>query len=204
MVEQRLANGELLYRTKDYARAGIVLSEILEEFPDTPSFPDALFLRGETYFASREYLSARRDFRQLAERGTEARFQSYLPKALARLVDVSIRVNDLAGLDEVFARLGQVPPALVDAGLVYAKGKAYYAKKDYGDAIQAFASIQNGSSYVHQARYFQGLIAMKQIQPAVQPVGLDQLPKAATANSYKVAIEAFRAVTVLPPDFGRP
>jgi len=199
-VEQRLANGEILFRTKDYARAGVLLSEIIEEFPDTPSYPDALFLRGETYFSSHEYLSARRDFRQLVQRGAEPRFQSYLGKALARLVDVSIRVNDLAGLDEVFARLGQVPPSLVDAGLTYAKGKAYYAKKDYGEATQAFASIQSGTSYTHQARYYQGLIAMKQVRAAAAPVGLDQLPPAATTASYKVAIEAFRAVTVLPPD----
>ena len=199
-VEQRLANGEILFRTKDYGRAGVLLSEIIEEFPDTPSYPDALFLRGETYFSSHEYLSARRDFRQLVQRGAEPRFQSYLGKALARLVDVSIRVNDLAGLDEVFARLGQVPPSLVDAGLTYAKGKAYYAKKDYGEATQAFASIQSGTSYTHQARYYQGLIAMKQVRAAAAPVGLDQLPPAATTASYKVAIEAFRAVTVLPPD----
>jgi tetratricopeptide (TPR) repeat protein len=126
-VEQRLANGELLFRTKDYARASVVLSEIIEEYPDTPSYPDALFLRGETYFASHEYLSARRDFRQLVERGTEPRFEPYLGKSLARLVDVSIRVNDLSGLDEVFARLNQVPPSQIDVGLTYANGKAYYA-----------------------------------------------------------------------------
>jgi tetratricopeptide (TPR) repeat protein len=199
-VEERLANGEILFRTKDYARAGVVLSEILEEYPDTPSYPDALFLRGETYFASHEYLSARRDFRQLAQRGSEPRFQPYLGKALARLVDVSIRVNDLTGLDEVFARFGLVPPALVDAELTYAKGKAYYAKKQYGDATQAFASIQNGTAFTHQARYFQGLIAMKQVRPAIEPAGPDQLPLPAATASYKVAIEAFRAVTVLPPD----
>jgi hypothetical protein len=29
-VEQRLTNGELLYRTKDYPRAVVILSEILE------------------------------------------------------------------------------------------------------------------------------------------------------------------------------
>ena len=114
-VEQRLANGEILYRTKDYARAGVVFSEILEQYPDTasPSYPDALFLRGETYFESHEYLSARRDFRQLVQRGTEARYQPYFAKALERLVDVSIRVErSLAGgLDEVFRRkLSQVPP----------------------------------------------------------------------------------------------
>ena len=48
--EQRLANGELLYRNKDYARAAVVLSETLVAFPNTPSFPDALWLRGETYY----------------------------------------------------------------------------------------------------------------------------------------------------------
>ncbi len=198
-VEQRLANGEILFRTKDYARAGVVLSEIIEEYPDTPSYPDALFLRGETYFASHEYLSARRDFRQLVQRGNEPRFQPYLGKSLARLVDVSIRANDLSGLDEVFARLSQVPPSQIDAGLTYAKGKAYYAKADYGNATQAFASIQNGTSYTHQARYFQGLVAMKLVRPSA-PLGPDQLPLPATSASYKVAIEAFRAVTVLPPD----
>ena len=33
----RVANGELLFRTKDYDRAGVVFSEILEEFAGTPS-----------------------------------------------------------------------------------------------------------------------------------------------------------------------
>jgi tetratricopeptide (TPR) repeat protein len=202
-VEQRLANGELLYRTKDYARAGVVFSEILEQYPDTPSYPDALFLRGETYYASHEYLSARRDYRQLVERGSEARFQPYLGKALARLVDVSLRVNDLKGLDEVFAKLNQVPPAQVDAGLTYAKGKAYYAKQDYTNAQQAFTSVQNNTPYTHQARYFQGLIQMKLARPSAPPPGVTPpnppTPGPATAN-YKLAIEAFHAVTDLPPD----
>ena len=54
--EQRLANGELLFRSKDYARATVVFGEVLEEYPDTPSFPDALWLRGETFYAAKEYL----------------------------------------------------------------------------------------------------------------------------------------------------
>lgn len=59
-VEQRLANGELLYRSKDYPRAIVVFGEILEEFPDTPAYPDALWLRGETFYSAKEYLSADR------------------------------------------------------------------------------------------------------------------------------------------------
>ena len=98
-VEQRLTNGELLYRTKDYPRAVVVFSEILEEFPDTASYPDALWLRGETFYAQKEYLSARRDYRALVDRYTEPRFNPYFGKALARLVDVSLRINDIKGLD---------------------------------------------------------------------------------------------------------
>jgi tetratricopeptide (TPR) repeat protein len=208
-IEQRLANGEILYRTKDYDRAGVVFSEIIEQVQDTPSpsWPDALFLRGETYFASKEYLSARRDFKLIAEHGGDPRFQPYLGKALARLVDVSIRTKDLSGLDEVFARLSQVPPAQVDAGLTYAKGKAYYMRAsegnsagDYANAQQAFASVTNGTQYTHQARYYQGLIAMKQARPAAVPLGPDQLPPPATTATYKVAIETFRVVTELAPD----
>jgi tetratricopeptide (TPR) repeat protein len=195
-VEERVANGELLYRTKDYARAALAFSEILERFPNTPSYPDALWLRGETYYASHEYLSARRDYRALVERGSEPRFQSYFGKSLARLVDVSLRVGDLAALDEVFQRLGQVPPAQVDAGLNYAKGKAYFARGDFTMAQQSFAAVPNGGTYSHQARYFQGIIAMKVARPGPSTPAK---PGAAPPN-YKQAIETFKLVTEMAPD----
>ena len=197
--EQRLANGELLYRTKDYPRASVVFSEIIEEFPDTPSYPDALWLRGETYYASHEYLSSRRDYKILVERGTEPRFAPYFGKSLARLVDVCLRVGDIKGLDEVFARLNQVPPSQVDAGLNYAKGKAYFAKQDYTQANNAFQQVLNTTPYSHQARYFQGLVQMKLARPGAPVIGPDGKSKTIPAN-YKTAVEAFKLATELPPD----
>lgn len=203
-VEQRLTNGELLYRTKDYPRAVVVFSEILEEFPDTPSYPDALWLRGETFYAQKEYLSARRDYRALVDRYTEPRFNPYFGKALARLVDVSLRINDIKGLDEVFAKINQVPPAQVDAALLYAKGKGYYFKADYGSALGALQSVPNGNAYTHQARYFQGMVAIKQARPSTPPPTPANAPPDAQVRTvptnYKAAIEQFRVVTELPPD----
>jgi tetratricopeptide (TPR) repeat protein len=191
--EQRLADGELLYRTNDFSRAIVVLSEILEEYPSTASYPDALWLRGETYYAAHDYLAARRDYRALVDRGSEPRFQAYLGKALARLVDVVLRVNDPPGsLAVVFEKLNQVPPAQVDAGLLYAKGKAYFHESAWNDASAAFNQVANGTPYTHQARYFAGLVSMK----AARPTGATT----AAAPNYKPAIEAFRAVTELPPD----
>ncbi len=203
-VEQRLANGELLYRSKDYPRATVVFSEILEEFPDTPSYVDALWLRGETFYAQKEYLSARRDYRQIVERGTEPRFSPYFGKALARLVDVCLRINDISGLDEVFAKINQVPPAQVDAALLYAKGKAYYFKQDYSAALGALQSVPANNTYTHQARYFQGMVAIKQARPSTPPPLPAGSPPDAQVRvpptNYKAAIEQFRAVTELPPD----
>ena len=79
---------------------------------------------------------------------------------------VCLRINDLAGLDEVFNNLSQVPPAQVDAGLQYAKGKAYYFKKSYSDASSSLQAVPAGSAYAHQARYFEGLVAMKTATPS--------------------------------------
>jgi tetratricopeptide (TPR) repeat protein len=228
-VEQRLANGDLLYQSKDYVRASLVYSEIIEGFPNTPSYTDAMWMRGETYYASEEYLSARRDYRELVNHSSEPRFAPYLSKALARLVDVSIRLGDYDSLDEVFQKLGQVPPSQVDAVLQYAKGKAYYFRKNYTEAQTAFSEVErlsttpapNGQGpnglYRAQARYFMGLVAMKRAQPLpaspsstkIDPnspapapqVGDDAIDTSMTSHTdYKPAIEAFRQVTLLPGD----
>src|SRR5437762_14129932 len=59
--EARIADGEMLLRSKDYRRAAGVLNQVVEKYPTHPTvYPDALFLLGETYFESQQYLSARR------------------------------------------------------------------------------------------------------------------------------------------------
>ncbi len=201
-VEARLANGELLYRSKDYERALVVLSEIIEGYPNTPSYTDALWLRGETFYASGEYLSARRDYRAIVKRGNEPRFQPWVARALGRLVDVSIRTGDIDSLDEVFQNLGLVPTGTADAALTYAKGRAYYAKKSFADAKQQFGSVPLGTVFTHQAKYYLGLIAMREAQaqlPPPPPAGT-QPTTAPPLGQYKAAIDAFKQVTDLPPD----
>jgi len=204
--EQRLANGELLYRTKDYNRAIVVFSELVQDLcndpcqtlPSAPAYADALWLRGETYYAAHEYLAARRDYKYIVNNGNDSRFQSYFGKALARLVDISLRLNDPPeSLQELFTKFNQVPPAQVDAGLLYAKGKAYYRRQQWNDATQAFQSVAANTPYTHQARYFQGLIAMKLARAGGDP---NQPKGGTTSANYKQAIEVFRQVTVLPPD----
>jgi tetratricopeptide (TPR) repeat protein len=203
--EQRIANADLLFGMKDYNRAIVVLSEVIEEYPNTPSYPDALWHRGETYYAAHDYLAARRDYRAIVDRGTEGRFQTYFGKALARLVDVSLRLNDPPEtLAPIFDKFNQVPPAQIDAGLLYAKGKAYFRQGSFNEATQAFTQSiaipptppDRVNAYAHQSRYFQGLIALKTARASA---GAGANTSATNAN-YKQAIETFRTATELPPD----
>jgi tetratricopeptide (TPR) repeat protein len=209
--EQRLANGELLYRMKDYDRAVVLLSEIIEEFPNTPSYPDALWLRGETFYVSHDYLAARRDYGAIVDRGAEPRFQTYFGRALARIVDVAIRMNDPPeSFAPIVEKFNLVPPAQLDAALLYAKGKVRFRQGFWNDAIEAFSQVGSGSAYAHQARYFRGVAAIKLARPpTTAPTDATSLgalsgegasPKKAEHANYKPAIEVFRTVTVLPPD----
>jgi tetratricopeptide (TPR) repeat protein len=198
---QRIADATLLIGAKDYTRAANVLNEVVEKYPDHPTaYPDALTLLGETYFRSKQYLSARRVFRQVVDRGSEPRFATYQPKALGRLVDVALRTKDYSSLDEIFASMNKVPPAAVTSGLAYARGKGLFAKKDYGGAKAALATVDTKSEYAHQARYVLGLIAVKEATPPPQPIKEGEAPVAAPPTRYAAAIDLFNQVTRLPPD----
>jgi tetratricopeptide (TPR) repeat protein len=98
----------------------------------------------------------------------------------------------------------QVPPSQVDAALLYAKGKGYYFKGDYSSSLGALQSVPNGNQYTHQARYFQGMVAIKQARPSAPPPPPANMAPDATVRTaptnYKAAIEQFRVVTELPPD----
>ncbi len=192
--EQRLANGEVLLRLKQYDAAVTTLTEVTEGYPDTRAFPDALWLRSEAFYNDHQYLAARRDLRKLVDRSADPRFTSYQGRALSRLIDVSIRIGDVGSLDDIFAKLSQIPPSQVDEALQYARGKAHYFRKEFAQAETAFKSIPVAGLYGHQARYFQGLVALRQAQP------VEGSKPGEVRYNYKPAIEVFRTLTEMTVD----
>lgn len=187
-AEQMIADGDLLFRMRDYSRAILVFSQIQEKYPDNkPAYAEAVYRSGEALYASRDFLSARTKFRVVADRAKEPEFRPYGSKAIARLVDIAMRVDDPKDpktADEVLARINAVPPGDVDSTLLYAKGKALYFKKDYDAAKAALTSVGADGGFQHQARFILGVIALKQSQP----------------GKYKGAVDAFSRVTELPGD----
>ena len=205
----RIANADMLLHAKNYDAAIGVLSKVLElnrqGKATEPDYADASFLIGEAYFQSRQYLSARRHYRDVLDRASRTAYGEYLGRSLSRLVDIALRTDDLESLDFVFARLDAMPQSDKSGSLAYARAKAQYARKDYGSAKAAVNTVPVGSGYTLQAQYLLGVVLMKEtltVAPAPAPAagaapGAAK-PAAAPDTRFTQAIEQFRKVTRMP------
>ncbi|HKO54182.1 MAG TPA: tetratricopeptide repeat protein [Polyangiaceae bacterium] len=204
----RLANADMLLHAKNYDAAIEILSKVLElnrqGKASEPEYADASFMIGEAYFSSRQYLSARRHYRDVLDHAARSAFAEYLGRSLSRLVDIALRTDDLQSLDYVFARLDSVPQSDKSGSLAYARAKALYARKDYGAAKTAVNSVPAGSEYTLQAQYLLGVVLMKEtLAAAPAPAAAatapgDPKPAAVPDIRFTQAIEQFRKVTRMP------
>jgi tetratricopeptide (TPR) repeat protein len=179
-VEERLTDGELFYRLHDYVRASIILTDIVENYPQHASYPDALFLLGESLFAASDFLGARAQYRTILDHADEPKFRSRVQPALGRLIEIAIRIRNFDGIDRYFERLARSPAGEVEAATAYFKAKYLFnvavpaeasARPPAVDtplpaidpqklelARAAFAAVAEGSPYSLQAHYFTGVI----------------------------------------------
>jgi tetratricopeptide (TPR) repeat protein len=210
---ERVAAGDMLLRNKDYDRAIEALSKVLELYrqgkaPEA-AYADASLLIGEGYMQTKQYLSARRHFREILDKGTRSPYDGFVGKALSRLVDIALRTDDLPGLDYVFERLSRLPSTDRSGSLAYARAKALYAKKDYVSAKNAVNAVPAGSPYTLQAQYLLGVVMLKEALAATPaaPVAAPAAPVAGATPAaptpppdarFVQSIEQFRKVTRIP------
>jgi tetratricopeptide (TPR) repeat protein len=196
--EQRIADAVLLMGVKDYERAADVLNQIVEKYPNHPTvYGDALSMLGETYFQSKQYLSARRVFAQILENSNEKRFQPFVEQAAIRLVDVALRMQDLDKLDALITQIGAVGGG-AKSGLAYAKGKALLAQGRFGAAASALTEVEPTSTFAHQAKYLEGVIAVQEVAPP--PPAEGQQPAPVPKGHYAKGVQKFTEVTKLAAD----
>jgi tetratricopeptide (TPR) repeat protein len=207
---ERVAAGDMLLRNKDYDRAIEALSKVLELYrqgkaPEA-AYADASLMLGEAYMATKQYLSARRHYREILDSGARSPYDGFVGKALSRLVDIALRTDDLPGLDYVFERLSRLPSTDRTGSLAYARAKALYAKKDYAAAKASVNSVPAGSPYTLQSQYLLGVVLLKEALAATPaaPATAAPAPGAAPAPApppdarFVQPIEQFRKVTRIP------
>ena len=204
--EKRIADASLLIGVKDYDRAADVLNQVTEQFPDHPTaYPDALRLLGETYFLSKQYLSARQVFQSIVDRSDDRRFGAYRDHAVVRLVDVALRTGDIEPLRALFKSLdAKLGAGNGSAALAYARGRGQYALGDLKGAAASLGGVDADSEYAHQARYLLGVLEVRDATPPAPAAGAagstEAAPPTPSKSRYAKAIDAFKAVTLLRPD----
>ena len=199
-VEERLTDGELFFRLRDYVRASVILTDIADNYPQHRAYPDALFLLAESLFKANDYLGARTRYRLIIDRADQAPYRPFVQRALGRLIEIAIHIRDFDGVDNYFARLSQLPPTEVEAATNYFRAKYLYSVA-IGEAESAKGEVTGGqvnqegleqarlgfeavgarSPYYAQARYFIGVIYLLRGQLAP-------------------AVDAFQRVAALPVD----
>ncbi len=85
-VVDRLTEGELYYRLRDYTRASILFTDLVDNFRDDPSYPDALFFLGDSLFLAGDYLGYVETRERMAEVAGETARTYYGPELADRLV----------------------------------------------------------------------------------------------------------------------
>lgn len=176
-VEERLTDGELFYRLRDYVRASIIFTDIVDNHASHTAFADALFLLADSLFRAGDYLGARTRFREVIARSNEPRFRPFVQRSLGRLIEIAIHTRDFEGIDEVFRQLATLPPSEVEAATTYFRAKYLFSQavptedvlRDptararidtarLDEARASFEAVASGSPYYPQALYFVGVI----------------------------------------------
>jgi TolA-binding protein len=175
---ERFADGELLFQLRDYSRAAVLFTDLVTNYRDTPAFANSLYLLAESLYQAGDRHGARSRFRELVmEHGTDPLFRPFVQRSLGRLIEIALRGRDqsprtVQEMNEIFARLNQLPPGDIEAQTTYVRGKYYFLRPnpDYDLARQAFESIPTAAAIYPQARYFLGAIltAQERFPEAIQ------------------------------------
>ncbi len=158
--ESRLNDGQALMLLKDYVRAAIVFYDLVEnkKFASQPSYADAMFNLGEALFFNRNFVDARNYFQRVLD---HPRGRAYRKVALVRLMQISLNTGDYAQVDQAHERLkkesaGSSPEA------EYLWGKTLFARDRLEKAARAFSTLRPGDPFFFQARYFLGVVFIRQ------------------------------------------
>ncbi len=153
-AQRRLDEARIAFQNRSYADASLAAYEVVEKYTTSRAYPDALFLLADSLFQKQDNATAREYFsRVITEFGDHG---LHYQDSLERLVELSQRLGDPSGVQEVLARLDKVPQGSRSMSAAYVRGKYLYFSGKFEDSITALGAIDRSSLYYFQARYFMG------------------------------------------------
>jgi TolA-binding protein len=154
VARRRLVEAQVAYGMGNYADASILLYDVVDRFPNSPSWRDAVFYLADALFMKGDYLTAREDFKKVVYDFGEG--DPNYQKSLERLLELSLKLKDDEGVPDLLARIDRIPEGRRSPSAPYVRGKYAYFKGDLDTAIKTFGPIPVDSTYYFQSHYFLG------------------------------------------------
>ncbi len=176
IADRRLIDAQVLYELKNYEASSIILFDLVEKYPKSAAYPEALFYLADSLYLKRDYLSSRRYFEKIVTIGpSNRRYQ----ESLQRLIELSLHTGDYSPVDDYIAKLEGLAVDKQLPSVPYVKGKYFFFRQQYDKALAALAPIGPDHEYYFHALYFIGATQVAQAEspsltPAQKAAGLQQ------------------------------
>ena len=157
-ADRRVLDAQVQLSVKNYDEAATIALDVVEKYPNTRAYDDALYLLGEALFQGHDYYSARHYLQEAVAKNNGSKPEQ---QALQRLVEVALRTGDYENVDVYLKRLENLPPSAVEPSVPYVRAKYLYFRGRLDEAAAVFAAIPSTNPYYFQARYFLATIQVK-------------------------------------------
>jgi tetratricopeptide (TPR) repeat protein len=174
LADRRVIDAQVLFNLKNYEEAATILLDVVDKYPGTRAYDDAIFLLGEALYQAHDFHTARSYLEKAVAKNAGTKAETH---ALQRLVEISLWTGDFEHVNDYLARLQNIPLAAMEPSVPYVRGKYYYFNGKLDDAMNAFNAIGPGNPYYLQARYFQATIQVKREDLAGASVTFDSILK---------------------------
>jgi TolA-binding protein len=174
IADRRVLDAQALYGLKQYESAATILLDVIEKYPNSRAYDDAVLLLAESLYQDRDLLSARRYFELATKKNNNSRNEQ---QALQRLIEIALKTGDFENVDDYLARLEKVPPGQLEPSVPYVRAKYLYSRGKLDEASQIFAQVPPSSLYYFQSRYFLATVAVKKGDLASALTGFDDVLK---------------------------
>lgn len=204
IADRRLIDAQVLYELKNYEAASIILFDVVDKYPNSAAYPEALFYLADSLYLKRDYLSSRRFFEKIVDQGPQnPRYQ----ESLQRLIELSLHTGDYSPVDGYIEKLDKMPPAKQLPSVPYVEGKYFFFRQQYDKALSVLKAIGPDHVYYFHALYFVGAanVAMgpEHLHDALLAFGTILKTPAKTDSQKRIAELAHMAMARIYYDRGQ-
>src|SRR6185437_6372493 len=119
-ADRRVLDAQVQLSVKNYDEAATMALDVVEKYPNTRAYDDALYLLGEALFQAHDFYSARHYLIEAVAKKNGSKAEQ---QALQRLVEVALRTGDYENVEAYLTRLQNLPAASMEPSVPYVRAK---------------------------------------------------------------------------------